>query len=243
VTGTNAYSGTTSVIAGTLQVDGSQPFSPLFLNDGTQLRGSGAVGRIDMEGTGSVVSPGDSPGILTCSNFNAAGVVTSTLVIELNGTTPGIDYDQLNVRGSVNLTGVVLTAALNFTSALSNQFIIINNDGADPILGNFTGLTQNSTLTIGSEQFSISYTGGDGNDVVLTQISGVPKPALSIERVPTNAVRLLWPTNFSGFNLESNTNLATTNWGTVSPPPSVVGTNNVVTNSLTPTQRYYRLHQ
>jgi autotransporter-associated beta strand protein len=243
LTGTNSYAGTTSVIVGTLQVDGSQSFSPVFLNDGAHLRGSGTVGRIDIEGSGSSVSPGDSPGILTCSNFNAAGAVTSTLAIELNGTTPGTGYDQLNVRGSVNLTGIVLSVSLNFSSALSNQFLIINNDGADPVLGTFTGLAQDAILKIGAEQLRISYTGGTGNDVVLTQISSVLTPTLNIEGVPSNAVRLLWSTNFTGFNLESNTNLATTNWGTASPPPSVLGTNNVVTNSVTAIQRFYRLHK
>jgi hypothetical protein len=54
-------------------------------------------------------------------------------------------------------------------------------------------------------------------------------------------VRLLWATNnAAGFGLQSNTNLNTTNWTAVSPPPSLVGTNNVVTNTATG-QRLYRL--
>jgi hypothetical protein len=108
-------------------------------------------------------------------------------------------------------------------------------------VGTFTGWPQNSVLTFNGEQFRLSYTGGDGNDVVLTQISGVFRPVLAIERIPPASVRLLWATNnAAGFGLQSNTNLNTTNWTAVSPPPSLVGTNNVVTNTATG-QRLYRL--
>jgi hypothetical protein len=56
--------------------------------------------------------------------------------------------------------------------------------------------------------FQINYTGGTGNDVVLTRIV-----TLEIEPVSSTGVRVLWVTNgTAGFSLESNTNLSTTNW-------------------------------
>lgn len=66
---------------------------------------------------------------------------------------------------------------------------------------------------------------------------------LNIQRSGTN-VLLIWPTNFPVFNLESTLNLGPAAvWTPVSPPPSVVNGQNVVTNSvLTAHQQFYRLH-
>jgi autotransporter-associated beta strand protein len=171
-TGTNTYAGPTTVGAGTLQVDGTQPTSPVYVIGGGRLQGSGTVGAIDLFGSASIVAPGASPGVLTSSNFNANLTGTGTLSIELNGLAPGSGYDQLNVRGSVTLTGVDLAVARNFNSLAGSQFVLINNDASDPIVGTFVGKPEGGTFTVGGVQFLITYAGGDGNDVALTQISG-----------------------------------------------------------------------
>jgi autotransporter-associated beta strand protein len=233
LTGDNTYTGTTTISAGTLQIDGSQLLSLVSVGNG-RLQGSGTVGEIDMSTSSAVVAPGASPGIFTSGNITPVGgnSARGSLEIELNGSTPGTGYDQLNVQGSVTLNSrISLNASLNFASWLSNSFTIISNDGTDPVVGTFNGLAEGATLAIGSEQFRISYTGGDGNDVVLTQITGLPLPTLSVERVPPGSVRLLWRTNNPTFRLQSNTNLTTTNWIAPSPPPAILGTNYVVTNA------------
>ena len=243
--GTNTYSGTTLVSGtGTLQVDGFQPASSVTVNAGSHFQGSGTVGHLSANGSSYVIAPGTSPGILTCSNFINTG--SGTLQIELNGETPGTGYDQINARGGISLANLALTASLNFSSFLSNQFVIINNDGSDPVTNSFAAKPEGATFLIGSETFRISYVGGDGNDVVLTQITGSPRPPrIEIERISANAVRLLWPTNPPGFNLECNTNnqIDLSAWGTASPLPTVIGTNNVVTNSVNEAQKLYRLHK
>ena len=243
ISGTNTYAGNTQLAAGTLQMDGFQPTSKVIIGGGTtRLQGSGTLGDINASGASYTIAPGSSPGVMTCGNFISAG--SGTLEIELNGETSGTSYDFINVRGGVDLSGLVLSATLNFPSYLGTQFIIIKNDGTDPVTNTFSAKPEGSTFIIGSETFQISYVGGDGNDVVLKQISGSPRPPqLNIERLTTNSVRLLWPTNPPGFKLECNTNLATTNWATASPLPSVISTNNVVTNSTTQPHKFYRLHK
>ena len=241
--GTNTYIGNTQLSAGTLQIDGFQPASKVIIGGGgARLEGSGTVGDINASGSSYTIAPGSSPGVMTCGNFFSTG--SGTLEIELNGDTPGTSYDLMNVRGGVDLSGLVLSATLNFQSFLGTQFVIIKNDGADAVTNTFSAKPEGSTFLIGGETFQISYVGGDGNDVVLKQISGSPRPPqLNLERLTTNSVRLLWPTNPPGFNLESNTNLLTTNWATASPLPSISGTNNVVTNSVDQPHRFYRLHK
>jgi len=242
----NSYTGTTTVNAGTLQVDGAQSQSTVQINGGT-LQGIGSVGPIFATSASATIAPGDSPGILTCGSFDASGG-SGVLRVELNGTTPGSGYDQLNVVGSVNLNGVTLNASLNFPSATNDQFAIINNDDgviplnfADPITGTFTGLPQGKKLYIGKELFQISYTGGTGNDVVLSRLVTPPPPSLTIQKIAPVSVRLLWPTNDPPFSLQSTTNLQGSNWTAVFPLPVGLGTNNIVTNSITSSQLFYRL--
>ena len=70
-----------------------------------------------------------------------------------------------------------------------------------------------------------------------------PPPRLNIQRSANTNVVLSWTTNFTGFTLESNTNLNTNVWSVVAPAPVVSGTNNVVTNAVTGSARFYRLRQ
>ncbi|MCI0458201.1 MAG: autotransporter-associated beta strand repeat-containing protein [Gemmataceae bacterium] len=171
LTAANTYKGTTTVAAGTLLVQGSQPDSPVLVNQNdARLGGSGTVGAIAASAL-SFVSPGSSPGIL-----HAAGDVAfqsaTTFVVELNGTTAGSGYDQLDVKGRIDLGGSKLSATLGFASAADDEFVIIQNDGSEPITGTFFGLGEGDKLTIGGQLFQISYRAfaPTGNDVVLRHI-------------------------------------------------------------------------
>ena len=68
------------------------------------------------------------------------------------------------------------------------------------------------------------------------------RPQLAIVRSGGNVI-LTWPTNSSGFVLQSNANLSTATWGTVLPVPLVVNGQNTVTNSISGARRSYRLVQ
>lgn len=236
LTGNNTYSGRTTVSAGTLAVNGSQPNSDVTVNGTANLAGDGIVSDLDVFGN---LRPGNSPAILTTSNF-VFHSSASDFFVELNGPAPGTGYDQIKARGSVGLSNATLHATLGFQSTISNRFTIIDNDGADAVIGTFNGLAQGTNFLINGVAFRISYTGGSGNDVVLTQLAG-PGPILSIFLSANTNVVLSWPTNPPGFALEANTNLNTSIWAGVLPPPVVSGTNNVVTNTASGTQKYYRL--
>jgi autotransporter-associated beta strand protein len=169
VGGNSTFSGPILLLSGTALVTGTLLGSDWSLNSAT-LGGTGTVGRISPEGGAGTVSPGTSPGALTVSG-NLTLDSTKTFGVELNGTTAGTGYDQLVVAGTVNLGSSTLNAALGFASKRGNAFRIIDNDGADAVVGTFNGLPEGASLTIGGVPFVISYAGGTGNDVILTDAS------------------------------------------------------------------------
>jgi autotransporter-associated beta strand protein len=244
LTGVNYFNGPTTVSGGLLLVDGGLAKTSIQVSSGA-LGGTGATGPVTLGGTGSI-SPGDgpsvSPGILNVGNFSSGASGTETFQVELNGPNPGSGYDQLSVQGTVNLGNrLTLNASLNFSSWLSNTFTIIKNDGNDPVLGTFRNLSEGSTISIGGQQLVISYVGGDGNDVVLTQITGALRPSLTIQPLSPSSMRLSWPTNDSAYTLQSSTDMAVTNWTAVTPPPVIVNGSYVVTDATSDPVKFYRL--
>jgi autotransporter-associated beta strand protein len=162
------YSGMTTINAGTLLVTGSIA-GPTTINGGV-LGGTGTVRAVTVTTGG--IAPGASPGLLTAIG-NVSFATGSFLSIELNGPAAGTEYDQLKVNGTVTLNNADLTGTLGtgFTPIAGTQFIIVDNDGVDPISGTFNGLAEGSVAVIGGLPFTVSYIGGTGNDVVLTRVA------------------------------------------------------------------------
>ncbi len=129
---------------------------------------------------GGLLAPGSSPGE-TVINGDYQVASAGRLELELEGTTaPGVDFDRLKVNGSVDLNsdagdGASLDLILGFAPSIGDSFTILENDGTDPIAGFFKDLPQLSILDAvlagTSFAFQIDYSGGDGNDIVLTVVS------------------------------------------------------------------------
>lgn len=176
LSGNNTYSGKTIIDNGTLAIDGLQAASAVEVNPLGTLAGTGTVGSVTAF-IGADIKPGHSPGILRTKSFNLDDNVV--LHIELEGSQPGIGYDQIDVTGSVQVTLAQLqvTNAPGFASAVGNQIVIIKNDGNDAVSGQFAGMPQDSTLLINGMLFRIRYDGGDGNDVALVHANTPPSIA------------------------------------------------------------------
>ncbi len=163
------YTGPMAVTAGTLRVNGSLSSAGLItVYAGATLDGAGVVNSIAVE-NGGILSPGQSPGILT-ANGTVAMESGSTLKIEINGLTLGTEYDQLRINGApLTLNNPDLNVTLGFTPSLGDEFQIVS--GFSSLSGTFNGLpTSGSTFTVGSTLFQIDY---HASDITLTV---VPEP-------------------------------------------------------------------
>jgi hypothetical protein len=147
--------------------------SDVTVNAGGILKGSGKIGILTVDG--GTVAPGNSPGVLSTGNV----IYTSgTLDEEIGGTGAG-EFDQLNVTGTVDLgsaTTLNVSHWNNYRPKQNDSFMIIKNDAADAVTGTFSGLAEGAKLTVDGVEYTITYKGGDGNDVVLTATS-VPTSA------------------------------------------------------------------
>jgi autotransporter-associated beta strand protein len=222
--GAHTYTGATTVAAGTLQVDGTQTGSAVTVQSGATLGGAGTVGSVAVD-AGGAVAPGASAGTLTTGAATfAAG---STLAVELNGTTPGAQYDRL-LATAATLNGATLNVALGFAPAAGTSFTIVTNAA-----GTFAGLPQGGVLIVGATTFTISYTGGGGSDVVLTSIPGTSTPSPA----PTAPPPYVSPIGTQHLAVNGRATIPFTATGSVIDEAIAVSVSSAVAADLDPRQR------
>jgi len=85
---------------------------------------------------------------------------TGSFQVRLGSTSDRLDAASVNLNGSLD---IILGAG-----APATPITIINNTGAAPVTGTFTGLAEGAIFINNGKKFGISYVGGTGNDVVLT---------------------------------------------------------------------------
>ncbi|MFM8478283.1 MAG: beta strand repeat-containing protein, partial [Planctomycetaceae bacterium] len=177
----NTYTGATRVEEGVLVVSGSTAAASSVTVAGGRLQGTGNIqGPVTVTSAG-VLAPGNSPGVLQTGSLTLAS--GGVLQIDIAGTTAGSGYDQLNVTGTVDVTGGVLSLNYgSFTANAGSEYLILQNDGTDAIVGRFQGLADGDLVTdnfAGSGRNArISYYAGTGNDIAL--IVDEPQPQVTV---------------------------------------------------------------
>ncbi|HEU4886936.1 MAG TPA: Ig-like domain repeat protein [Thermoanaerobaculia bacterium] len=186
LTGVSNFTGAFENNGGTLRIIGGTIAAPFTQTSGVfSLANNGTAGAVTI--TGGTFAPGQQgSGIGNTGNLAVTGASYDE---RIDGTAAGA-FGNIRVTGTVNLTGSTLTLSGTAAGvALGNQFVMIDNDGADPVIGTFAGLPEGASIAGGPGNFTytISYSGGSGNDVVLTAASAPTATSLTSSSNPSQA--------------------------------------------------------
>lgn len=184
LTANSTYTGPTTITGGNFLIANSHSLSPssvVTVSGGVlQFANSGSAGPVTVNPTATLYCGG--------GGVNGIGNVTdlslqsgSNLRLQMDTLS---NYGQLNASGNVSLGGATLSVAWVFTSATGNAFTLINKLSTGPVSGTFNGLAEGATFVVQGRNYQITYVGGTGNDVVMTDI-GVAPPDLTITKSHT----------------------------------------------------------
>lgn len=170
LSGSSDITGNFSTAAGTTSVTGSLTAASASTAGSGTLGGTGTI-------AGTVNTGGKmSPGVAGAGTLSTGGMTFSSGgVLELDLLGVGIGQaDSVNVTGSVTLSSGSLSLNVPNPITLGSKFTVIANDNADAVTGTFTGIPEGGSVYGGGQGFTVSYVGGDGNDIVLTRTDIAP---------------------------------------------------------------------
>ena len=239
---TNLHSFTATSGNNLVNDDGANPWAGLIIAGNTLFGtaysggsyGFGTVFALNTDGSGfqtlhAFTTPAGSDGINRDGAFPIAGLILSGKTL-YGAAQAGGDWGSGTVF-SLTTNGTDFITLYNFSPITSLNSP--NTDGAYPNAG---------LILPDVRLYGTTYTGGTaGYGSVFSLPVPVAPPQLTISLAQGGAV-LTWPTNVTGFTLQSATNLdAPVFWSAVSPAPVVVAGLNTVTNPISGTQHFYRL--
>jgi len=181
--GNSSYTGATTVSLGKLLVNGNNSAAngALTVAAGATLGGSGTIGGATT--VNGILSPGNSPGVLSIASLVLGG--SSTSLFEIGGTSRGTAYDGIDITQSSGLTyGGALSLA--FTSTFGDNTTFNLFDFAGAFSGDFSSVTASGlygSLTFTNDGFGVWTSGSTsvaGQTMTFTQSTGdlaiVPEP-------------------------------------------------------------------
>jgi uncharacterized repeat protein (TIGR03803 family) len=228
--------------------DGANPIAGLILSGdtlyGTALHGGsageGTVFKLNTDGTG-FTNLHNFAGYPSDGANPEARLILSGNTLYGTAAEGGSSFSPFTGGSgtlfAVNTDGTGFTTLHSFTAPSFSSYPYTNSDGYAPLAG---------LILSGNTLYGTAVQGGSSGDGTVFSISFTPQ----LKIIPSGAnVILTWPTNvagfdYTGFTLQSTTNLVPPAvWSTNSPPPVVVNGQNTVTNPISGTQQFFRLSQ
>lgn len=188
LSGANTYQGGTALTLSSRTLINNTTGSGVGTGDVTV---TGTV--TSLGGTGFIGTPSDTSNVTVTDGIIAPGTVDladdangqpslpGTLTIHgnlaMSGAAPKLNMnlgdaqsDLLVVNGNIDIgtTTLLNFFPANFVPATHHAFMLIDNQGTNPITGTFSNFaTEGASTMLGTQEYRLSYVGGDGNDVVL----------------------------------------------------------------------------
>jgi uncharacterized repeat protein (TIGR03803 family) len=228
--------------------DGALPEAGLILSGdtlyGTAVRGgsgnNGTVFSINTNGTGFTTLHSFAAGgydSISGSETNSDGANPyAGLLLSGNtlfGTTGAGGSSGSGAVFEINTNGTGFTTLYYFTPLSAPYYNAgTNADGALP---------RGSLILSGNTLYGTTVYGGSSGNGTVFALS-VPLPSLEITSAGSQIV-LSWPTNATGFALQSTTNLTSGSWSNVTSGIATIGSNYVYTNTPSGTSGFFRLKQ
>ena len=154
-----------SVSGGTLVVNGMLAGNAtVSVGPGGTLAGPGTIGGSVSVTSGGAIAAGPlgGGGVLDTGNLTLGSGATFDALLDSDACS------QVDVSGTVNLSGATLNLSGNRTAQPGDQIVLIDNQGSGAVIGTFNALPEGAIVALNGALYTISYQGGDGNDVVLT---------------------------------------------------------------------------
>jgi autotransporter-associated beta strand protein len=175
----NSYTGATTVNAGSLLVNGLLAgLGAVTVDPGATLGGSGSIaGAVTVNG---FLSPGTSPGVLSVASLVLGE--SSTVLMEINDTLPGTQYDQVSLTGGLTYGG---TLSLNLDKLFADDTPFSLFSGFTSVSGNLASITSvgsayNGLLFTRTDNLWKSTAAPNGQTLEFNQTTGtlviVPEP-------------------------------------------------------------------
>lgn len=166
----------------------------LSVNGGVLL-GSGVINADVVIQSGRLAPGGPSTEEnIGCPNLASLTMNSGgTLTLDIEGNSVCSARDQVTVSGSpVTLNSPTLQLYLSSTAAqlLTGPVTLIDKQSSGAVTGAFFGLPQGADIGLAS--LEIRYDGGNGNDVVLARVEGVPdSPSFEQEDSGPDSITIL----------------------------------------------------
>jgi len=203
--GTLLFSGSLTNPAGTLAVGGGkiQSTTPLVIPGG-RLTGSGTIEAPSIT-SAALVEPGAANAVLILSG-SYTQQLAGTMHFDLGGSNPGVDQAQVIVTGNAHLNGTVgVRFSPGYTPDIGTNYTVLeaaSHTGGFKCFDGFLLLGQNKRL-------SAAYS---PTNLVLTPIAAIDPSGPSLDIAMDGRVLVCWPSEFTGYDLYSNTNLNGDDW-------------------------------
>jgi hypothetical protein len=209
-----------------------------WLNRGSAIRYSYGCALTNLIANNTIIQT-NQDSVIDMSSGTAPLNLTNNVIYYLGSGQLGNDPYGVTVNHYANL--------YYYPNGSAPQWGTSGDLTGDPLFvgqGNFRLQAGSPAIGNGIQLNSIFVTDADGNirgaewDIGAYQC--IIRPVLNIVQVGTN-VLLSWPTNHSGYTLESALNLNTPAWTSVAATPVIIGNQFIVTNAPVATNTFYRL--